>query len=47
MPGALRSPEEELLAVLTDEALETAAPQLPLDDWDGCAEALCRFVADY
>ena len=47
VPGALRSPEEELLAVLTDEALETAAPQLPLDDWDGCADLLCRYVADY
>ncbi len=38
----LISRDELLLAVLTDEPLDTAAVQLGLEDYEGCADLLCR-----
>jgi molybdopterin-guanine dinucleotide biosynthesis protein B len=37
--------DDELLAVITDEPLPTAAPQLGLDEADACADLLVRFLA--
>ena len=34
--------DETLLAVLTDEPLETEAPQMSLTDFETCADLLCR-----
>ncbi len=39
----LLAPAEELLAVLTDEPVDTPAPQLALDDLAGCV----RVILDY
>ena len=39
----LLTPPEQLLAVMTDEPLEIAAPQLPLEDISGCAEIILSY----
>ncbi|MBQ9268378.1 MAG: molybdopterin-guanine dinucleotide biosynthesis protein B [Oscillospiraceae bacterium] len=38
---------EELLAVMTDEALPVSVPQLPLTDADGCADLILRYMRQY
>lgn len=39
---ALITHDDSLLAVVTDETLDTPAHQLALDDYEGCAELLCQ-----
>lgn len=40
----LIAPPEQLLAVMTDEWVETPAPQLALEDVEGCASLLTQYV---
>lgn len=39
---ALITHDDSLLAAVTDEALDTSAPQLALDDFEGCAAVICQ-----
>lgn len=39
---ALITHDSTLLAVMTDESLDTEAPQFALDDFDACADLLCN-----
>ena len=39
---ALITRDSTLIALITDEALDTPAPQFALDDFEGCAERICR-----
>ncbi len=41
---ALITRDSTLLAVMTDEVLDTATPQLALDDFEGCADLLCSLL---
>lgn len=41
---ALITRDSTLLAVMTDEVLDTAAPQLALDNFEGCADLLCALL---
>lgn len=43
----LIAPPEQLLAVMTDETVDTPAPQLDLEDVEGCAELLVRYVREF
>lgn len=43
----LISKEAELLAVMTDEPVQTAAPQLELSDVSGCADLLEAYLAEF
>lgn len=43
----LFAPEEELLALVTDEPLPPAVPQLGLDDTEGCARIILDYVANF
>lgn len=43
----LIAPPEQLLAVMTDEVVDSPAPQLSLEDVEGCAELLVRYVAAF
>jgi molybdopterin-guanine dinucleotide biosynthesis protein B len=40
----LLTPEEELIAVLTDEPLPLSVPQLALDDVPGCVDLILRWI---
>ena len=39
---ALITHDDSLLAAVTDETLDTPAPQLALDDFEGCAAVICQ-----
>lgn len=41
---SLMAPPEQLLAVLTDEPVDTPAPQLDLADAEGCADLLMDYL---
>lgn len=43
----LIAPPEQLLAVMTDEPVDTPAPQLPLEDVEGCADLLVEYVRNF
>ncbi len=42
----LISDPETLIAVMTDEALDIAAPQIALNDYEKCADLLCRLFLE-
>lgn len=43
----LIAPPEQLLAVMTDEPVDSPAPQLSLEDVEGCAELLVAYVTSF
>ena len=38
---------DELLAILTDEPVDSPAPQLPLSDLNGCVQAILQYCRDF
>ncbi len=44
---SLIAPPEQLLAVLTDEPVDTPVAQLDLSDAEGCADVICRYMQDF
>ena len=38
---------DELLAILTDEPVDSPAPQLALSDLDGCVQVILQYCRDF
>lgn len=43
----LIAPPEQLLAIMTDEPLDSPAPQLSLEDVEGCADLLVEYARSF
>ncbi len=43
----LIAPPEQLLAIMTDEPVDSPAPQLSLEDVEGCADLLVEYVRSF